>query len=85
MESESHDVLDSRQLSSKAKTSRNGTLAHDEIATEAAAMLYRIITSFLYGYRQTIRSQLFLDVLYVFTDCGHHGAHVNQQTLQLKW
>lgn len=84
-DSESLDMQDSSQSSGKPKVSRSGPLTHDEIATEAASMLYKIITSMLYRSRAASKVQLFHDVTYLFTGWGQHAVPIDQRTLKISW
>lgn len=82
---ESVDFQESSQSSSKPKASRSGPLTRDEIATEAACMLYRRITTLLKRAREASKVQLFHDVMYIFTSWTHNEATVNQSSLQVSW
>lgn len=82
-ENESTDMLDSSQSSGKPK--RSGSITKDEIATEAASMVYRIITSVLYRARNASKTQLFHDIGYLFTGWKQHTAPVSQNHLKIYW
>lgn len=84
-DNESTDNIESSQSSGKAKVSRNGPLTRDEIATEAASMVYRIGTSVFYRSRQCSKLQLFHDVTYLFTGWGQHDVTIDQRTLKIHW
>lgn len=84
-DNESTDMIESSQSSGKAKVSRSGPITRDEIATEAASMVYRIGTSFLYRARQSSKLQLFHDVTYLFTGWGQHDVTIDQRSLSLNW
>ena len=84
-DSESQDVQESSQSSDKPKTARSGPLTQDEIGTEAAAMVYRVITAILYRSRSSTKTQLFHDVMYLFTGWGQHSVPVDQESLKIKW
>ena len=47
-DSKFQDVQESSQSSGKPKIARSGPLTQDEIGTEAAEMVYRVITAILY-------------------------------------
>ena len=82
---ESVDVQESSQSSGKPKSSRSGPLSRDEIATEAACMLYRRITSVLKRAREASKIQLFHDVMYIFANWAHNEATIDQSSLQVSW
>ncbi len=84
-DAESLDINDSSQSNGKTKVIRSGPLTQDEISTEAAKMVYQIITSTLYRSRHASKVQLFHDVLYIFTGWAQHGVLVDQSTLKLQW
>lgn len=85
------DMQDSSQPTGKQKLSRTGPLTQNEIGTEAAVMVYKIITGTLYRSRYATKLQLFHDVLYVFTGWKQHTHSskelkvVNQSSLRLQW
>ena len=83
-DTESTEVPDSTNSSGK-KVSRSGPLTREEIATEAACMLYRKFTPLLNRCRAASRVQLFHDVMYIFTNWSLHNASVDQRTLQVAW
>ena len=61
---DTHDASDSSAV--KQKITRTGSLTQDEIATEAASMAYKIISSTLYRSRHASKLQLFHDLTYLF-------------------
>ena len=63
-DNDSLDVHDSIQSSGRQKVSKNCPLTHDEIAAEAATMVYRIFTSILNRSRVASKIQIFNDLLY---------------------
>ena len=82
---QSTDMLESSQSSGKQKVSHTGPLTQDEIATEAAVMLYKIITATLTKSRNATKMQLFHDVLYIFTGWSQFTDIVDQSTLNMRW
>ena len=84
-DNESVDFLESSQSSGKPKVSRTGPVTRDEIANEAATMLYKRLTSVLHRSRVAAKVQLFHDIMYVFTSWSHHGSSVDQSTLKISW
>ena len=84
-DSDSVGPQDSTHSSGKPKPNRTGPLTQDEIATEAAAMVYRIITSTLYRSRVASKIQLFHDVMYLFIGWEQHGVSVDQSTMTAHW
>jgi len=84
-DTDSQDMQESSQSSSKTKATRSGPLTQDEIATEAACMVYKVITAVLYRSRASSKIQLFHDIMYLFTGWGQHGVPVDQRTLKINW
>lgn len=60
-ETDSMGANDSSQSSGKQKVSRSGPITKDEISTEAATMVYKIITSLLQKSRYASKIQLYHD------------------------
>lgn len=85
VDSDTTDTHDSNHSNSKPKVNRSGPLTHDEIATEAASILYRVITALLYRSRAASKVQLFHDLTYLFSGWGSHNAIVDQSTLTINW
>ncbi len=84
-DTQSIDMQEFSQSSGKQKLSRTGPLTQDEIATEAAGMVYKIITGTLYRSRYASKQQIYHDVLYVFSGWSHHTDIVDQATLRVQW
>lgn len=83
---ESTDMQESTNSSStKQKATKTGPLTQTEIATEAAAMVYRIITATLYRSRPASKLQLFHDVTYLFIGWSQFEAPVDQASLKMNW
>ena len=78
-------MQDSSTSNGKQKVSRTGPLTQEEIATEAAAMVYRIITSTLSRSRQASKLQLYNDVLHLFVSWSAQESKVDQKTLRINW
>lgn len=84
-DNESTDRIDSNQSSLKMKMSKNSPITDDEIAIEAANMVYKCITTVLYNGRKTSKVQLFHDFLYLFTGWSQFKNSVDQKSLKLRW
>ena len=85
VESDCTDIPESSNSSGKQKAARTGPLTQDEIASEAALMVYKVITSILTRSRYASRIQLFHDLMYIFVGWDQHGAPVDQKTLSVQW
>ncbi len=84
-DSESTEMQESSNSSCRQKQNRTGPLTRDEIATEAATLLYKTITSMLTKSRNAFKSQLFHDLSYLFVSWEQHCTLVCQKTMSIKW
>lgn len=69
----------------KSKSSKAGAITRDVIASEAASMVYRIITNVLHKARDACRIQIFHDLFYVFSTWKQFKVRIDQKTLKLSW
>ena len=84
-ESESTWAQESSQASQKSKLNRSGPITRDEVAIEAASLVYRLITQLFYKCRPASKIQLFNDVLYLFNGWDQFDVAVKQTNLVMKW
>ncbi len=84
-ESESTEAQESSQASTISKLNRSGPITRDEVAIEAASMVYRLITQLFYKCRPVSKIQLFNDSLYLFAGWDQFDVSVKQTNLVMRW